>query len=78
VPAAEQDPPERHVALGDSLLEQVADDDEQDDVEGFEGAELATSHDARHDDDEHVRPECADDDVHRYRARLHWIRPRRP
>ena len=57
---------QRVVALRDALLDEVADDDEQDDVEGLGRAQLPPSHDAREQVDEREDDECAEDEVHGY------------
>src|SRR5205823_11297288 len=52
------------VALRHTLLDQVAHDDEEDQVDRLERAELLPAGDARQEDDERKGERCAEDDVH--------------
>ena len=52
------------LVVGDALLDKVADDDEEDQVEGLQGAELTPSHEAGEEVDEDEDDRGADDDVH--------------
>src|SRR6266511_89895 len=52
------------VVLGDTLLNEVADRDEQDEIERLERVELAPSDDPRQEKDEQERNGCSEDDVH--------------
>jgi hypothetical protein len=64
VPPREQEAGERVVALGHTLLDQIAEDDEQDEVERLHGRQLAPSHHTREEEDEDERQDGSDDDVH--------------
>ncbi len=54
----------RIVALREPLLEGVADDDQQDEVERLEGRQLPPSHQPHEQEDEDVQDDCADRDIH--------------
>src|SRR5205823_3060005 len=54
----------RRVALRDALLHQIAQDDEEDDVERLERAEFAPSSDPRYQEDEEEDDGGADDQIH--------------
>jgi hypothetical protein len=56
---------DREVVLGDPLLEEVAEHDEQHDVERLERVELTAVHDPHEDDDEREEDEAAEDEIHR-------------
>src|SRR5213596_1259634 len=58
---------QRVVALGDALLHEVADDDEQDEVEGLHRAQLAPADHAREQQDEEEDVGRAEDEVHNRR-----------
>ena len=60
----EHEPGHREVVLRHALLDEVADHDEQDQVERLERGELPPAHDPRQEEDEEEREECAEDDVH--------------
>ena len=61
---AEKHARDRVVVLRDPLLHEVADHDQQDQVERLERRELAPPDDAREQQDEEEGDGCADDDVH--------------
>ena len=63
-PTGEHRAGHREVVLGHSLLDQVAEHDEQDQVEGLQGRELPAPDRAGHEPDEDEEDDCADDDVH--------------
>ncbi len=63
-PSREHEPGHREVVLRHALLDEVADHDEQDQVEGLERGELPPAHDPRQEKDEEEREEGAEDDVH--------------
>src|SRR6185503_16587860 len=61
----EDEPRERHVALGHPLLDEVADHDDEDQVERLEGGQLTATGDAEQDVDEDEGGGGPKDDVHR-------------
>jgi hypothetical protein len=60
---------ERVVALRDPLLDQIADHDDQDQVERLHGAELAPADGARDEQDEEEDGDGAQDEIHGPRGR---------
>ncbi len=64
--AREHEAGHREVVLGHALLDEIADHDEQDQVERLERGELPPPDDPRHEEDEEEREGCAEDDVHPY------------
>ena len=62
--AREHEPGHREVVLRHALLDEVADHDEEDQVERLERGELAPADDPRHEEDEEEREGCSEDDVH--------------
>ena len=66
------------IVLRHALLEQVADDDEEQQVERLERAQLAPADQPRQQEDEDEREEGADDDVHQgYTVRVRSTAARR-
>src|SRR4029434_8227075 len=63
-PAGEHGARDGEVVLRDPLLDQVAEDDPEHEVEGLERRELAPPDGARHEPDEQEERDGAEDDVH--------------